>query len=161
MEMESRIHTDEYRSEGERDLKEGAVVGEGFGEAVEGDADGLPDDPAGLGEGEEADEAEEGHFEIFVVFGPAEEGEVVGPLGEGPVVPEFPEESAEEAAGEEGEGAGEVAVLPVAEHGGAAEPVVDGVEEEDEAGPEGEVGDGVGVEERPEEHGRACDQRDR
>ncbi len=126
-------------------LEESLVVGDGFGEAVEGYAEGLPHDPAFESEGEEAEEAEERHLEVAELFGVAEEGEVVDPFGEGVVVPEFPEEPAEESACKAGESSSEPAVLPVAPHAGSAEPVVDGVEEEDEAGPEGEVGDGVGV----------------
>src|SRR3954469_20684971 len=108
-------------------LQEGAITRQRFGQAVEGDADQLPHDPALDAEGDEAEEAGEGHFEVAVLFGAAEEGEVVGPLGQGPVVPEFPEEAADQAAGEGGESAAEPAALPVAEHAGAAEPVVDGV----------------------------------
>lgn len=71
-------------------LEESLIVGEGFCEAVEGYAEGLPHDPAFESEGEEAYEAEEGHFEVAELFCVAEEGEVVDPLGEGVVVPEFP-----------------------------------------------------------------------
>lgn len=83
---------------------------------------------------------------------------MVDPFAQGPVVPVFPEQAAGEAAGEGGEGAGEIAVLPVAQHGGAAELAVERIEEKDQRGPEREVGDGIGIEEWPEEHGHADEQ---
>jgi len=119
-----------------------------FHEGGEDQQGGLPHGPGFEGEGDEADEAGEGHFEVFVVFVLAEEGEVVDPFGEGPEVPEFPEEAAEESGEAEGESAAEAALLPVAEDGGAAGEKIDGIEESPRADPDGEVGGGGADEDR-------------
>ena len=52
----------------------------------------LPHGPGFDAEGDKADESGEGHFEIFVMFPGAQEGQVVDPFGVGPEIPELPEE---------------------------------------------------------------------
>ena len=90
-------------------------------------------------------------MEVAHAFERAEEAEVVHPFRQRPVVPEFPEQSAEKSAGGERERAGVAAGLPVAEQARPAEHQVQRIEKQDQAEPQRVVGDRIADDERPQE----------
>ncbi len=107
-------------------------------------------------EGEErvAEIAEDWHLKNLEK---ADVGDVVGPAGHGPIIPEFPEEAEKQTRDDEGEGNDELAVFEMTDDAWLLVEVVNGIEQEEEAQPderEGECGkkEGCNEAEYAEDH---------
>jgi hypothetical protein len=57
-------------------------------------------------------------------------GDGIDPLGVGPVIPELPKKTADVSGGEKHNAPPEITFLPVTKDGGAAQPVIDRIDQE-------------------------------
>src|SRR5208282_415187 len=79
------------------------------------------------GKGQETEEADEGHFKVPNALA---ERKNIDPLRVRPLVPEFPQQAAQRAGGEQLERAREIAVLPVPIDAGQPSPIVERFQQE-------------------------------
>src|ERR1019366_2491230 len=105
--------------------QQAAFIRQRFGQAVQADADRLPHHPAFHAERNESEQSQYRHFKIPELLPSSQEWKVVRPFSQCPVVPEFPEQAADQSTSKGGEGPAVPTVLPIAEHARPAEIIID------------------------------------